>query len=360
MSMPSTMLTFPHAELMPIIGTPHNTSLKLLTKEIYANACAIPSTCGGSSHGHLGLVMPVAEYTVIAGVAFQLPAHPGPVPNHAAGANAVTRQENIHLFDAIIKELAIATMVQEEIKKQLLTAVDCLYLSALNDDTFSFTNVNMAAMITHLHTNYGPITHAKLENNRASIATVWTPDNPIKALWEQLREIQHISITGRDPLTDNAIKDLTFLIFEATGIFTMACDTWHVRPLTAQTLIKFREHFMIKNKEQLRKLTTSQAGFHSAHAAFHKVPGLPVEAAPQPAGPTPTTPAVAASARPVITNDGLNMYYCWTHGLGFNHNHMSSTCSNPAEGHCTSATVKNMQGGNNTIMSNHCCPPAQE
>jgi len=50
------------------------------------------------------------------------------------------------------------------------------------------------------------------------------------------------------------------------------------------------------------------------------------------------------------------MYYCWTHGLGFNHNHMSATCSKPADGHNTSAMVKNMHGGNNTIMSNHCHP----
>jgi len=146
MSMLSMMLTFPHAELMPIIGTPHNTSLKLLTKEIYANACAIPSTCGGSGHGHLGLIMPVAEYVIVAGIAFQLPMHPGPVPTHAAGANAATHQENIHLFNATITELSIAMTVQEEIKKQLLITVNHLYLAALDDDTFGFADVTVAAM----------------------------------------------------------------------------------------------------------------------------------------------------------------------------------------------------------------------
>ena len=54
----------------------------------------------------------------------------------------------------------------------------------------------------------------------------------------------------------------------------------------------------------------------------------------------------------VTANDGTQVYYCWMHGLGFNKNHTSTTCSNPAEGHCQTATVKNMQGGNNTIMSN--------
>jgi len=80
-------------------------------------------------------------------------------------------------------------------------------------------------MIAHLCTNYGPITHSTLETNHASIANVWTPDDPIETLWECLHEIQHISIEGGDPLTDSAIRNLTFIMFETTGVFTTACDT---------------------------------------------------------------------------------------------------------------------------------------
>ena len=118
------MLTFPHPKLTPIIGTPNNTALKHLTKELYANARAIPSTRGGGGHGHLGLVMPAAEYMVVTGVAFQLPAHPGPGPVHIGAPNAATRQETIRAYDANLKELMLATTVKEEIKKQLLEAVD--------------------------------------------------------------------------------------------------------------------------------------------------------------------------------------------------------------------------------------------
>jgi len=198
-----------------------------------------------------GPVMPVAEYVIVAGVAFQLPAHPGLVPIHAAGTNAATQQENIHLYKATIKELTISMTVQEEIKKQLIIAIDCLYLAKLNNDTRGFVNVTMVAMIMHLHTNYGPILCIELEINCASISTIWTPDNPIESLWECLCKIQCISITGSDPLTNNAIKDLTFLMVEATGIFTTACNTWCICPIAQQTLIKFREHFTSKNKECL-------------------------------------------------------------------------------------------------------------
>jgi len=74
----------PHLHLTPIVGMLTNTMLKFLTKEIYTNACR-------GSHGPFGLVMPVTECLLAAGVALQLLAYPGPVPIHdASGANGAT------------------------------------------------------------------------------------------------------------------------------------------------------------------------------------------------------------------------------------------------------------------------------
>jgi len=72
--------------------------------------------------------MPAAEYLVVTGIAFQLPAHPGPGLVHIGAPNAATCQETICAYDANLKELMLATTVKEEIKKQLLEAVDWLYL----------------------------------------------------------------------------------------------------------------------------------------------------------------------------------------------------------------------------------------
>jgi len=63
-------------------------------------------------------------------------------------------------------------------------------------------------------------------------------------------------------------------------------------------------------------------------------------------------PVQPAPPTAITTNNGISMYYCWTHGLGFNRTHTSATCSNLANGHCLNATVKNMPGSNNTIMLN--------
>jgi len=47
MSSTAPTLAFPHLALTKIIGQPTNTSITLLTREIYANARTIPSLQGG-------------------------------------------------------------------------------------------------------------------------------------------------------------------------------------------------------------------------------------------------------------------------------------------------------------------------
>jgi len=260
-------------------------------------------------------------------------------------------------------------------KKQILVAVDRIYLAALDNDVFGFAEVTIADMLTHLHATYGTITRAELETNRASISTLWTPSEPIKTLWERLREVQRVATAGADPLTNATLMDLTFLLFESTGVFPLACDLWRNRAVANRTLREFRIFFTAENKERLCKLTTTTSGFHSANTAAQVPPPPPPSdtAAAAPRAPTKVKPTVppmpytaSTPAKPnpapvpatpaITTNDGLTMYYCWTHGLGLNRTHTSATCSNPADGHCSNATVKNMQGGNNTIMVNRRCP----
>jgi len=264
----------------------------------------------------------------------------------------------------------IATTAKEEIKKQLLEAVDHLYLAALNDDTFGFAEVSITDMLTHLCTTYGPITCIELESNRASIATMWTPDNPIETLWEHLREVQRISIAGGDPLTDGAIRDLTLIMFEMMGVFTIACDTCRVKPVANQTLIEFRQHFTSKNKECLCKLMATQLGYHCANSivgitqlnltdapAEHSAnAAISIQPSPPPMS-MPRTPTTMTTH--VVTDNGMHMFYCWTHGLGFNRTHTSTTCANPADGHCITATATNMQGGKNIIQAHGYCRHAE-
>jgi len=345
MATPKHSLTFPHEKLTPIVGTPSYLTVKLLIKEVYANARAIPSTRGGGNHGHLGFIMPAADYQTLAGHAFTLPAHPGDTPaNVNANSTQYQLAEGIRAYNATITELTIAISVQEEIKKQILAAVERVYLARLDNDTFGFAPVTVTAMLTHLDTTYGIVTHADLERNRASLTTLWTLHDPIESLWERHREVQRIATAGGDPISDQVLLENTIKLFESTGVFSLACEMWRMKAAANKTYTDFITYFTAENKERIRKLTTGSTGYHGANVATTVNNTNTMT--------TATSHTTAATQGPVTSNDGVSVYYCWTHGLGFNKNHTSATCSNPGTGHCQTATIKNMHGGNNTIMTN--------
>ncbi len=178
--------------------------------------------------------------------------------------------KGICLYKATIAKLALAASLREELKKQILTTIDRMYLMILEDATFGFSKLSVLDMLTHLSTTYSTITWSDLESNRASIATIWSTADPIKILWDCLREVQHIAAAGGDPLSDATIIDLTTILFESTGIFTLACDMWRLCPAANKTYIKFCEFFTTENKEHLRKnITTVNGGYHSANTVAH-------------------------------------------------------------------------------------------
>ena len=350
---------FPHPELTPIRGQPNSTTLKVLKSEIYANCRAIPSTYGGGLHGHLGLALPAAEYLALAGVAFNLPAHPGPTPTIVAAGAKPTGAEitkATQIYTAALLSLSTARALMGALTAQITRAVDKVYLAALRDKVYGFSDVTLVQMLTHLVTKYAIITRAELEANRLQLSHAWNVDDPIETLWTRVIEICSLATDGKEPLTDATTIELLTIMLEKTGLFTSACEAWHRKPEADQTWDNFQVHFTAENKQRLRKLTTGQAGFHGANAADGGTPPVVLHTAFAAAATTPATPRRAPTAVPpatpvVTTNDGTRMYYCWTHGLGTNANHTSATCQRPGEGHKQNATAINVQGGNNTIMA---------
>ena len=85
----SSSLTFPHPELTIINGEPNAASLRLLQKELRANARQIFSLRGGGSNdGHLRTLLADSECARRTNVAFVIPIHPGASPVHQAQATA--------------------------------------------------------------------------------------------------------------------------------------------------------------------------------------------------------------------------------------------------------------------------------
>ena len=97
---------------------------------------------------------------------------------------------------------------------------------------------------------------------------------------------------------------LTLSALEQTGVYSHSIRTWHDRPDLEHTLSTFRSHFVHGDKERLRLLTASTAGYHGAHAAL------------QTHDYTPTTSIAAAThVIPSVHNsfscNSIQLGYCW-------------------------------------------------
>ena len=67
MTISANTFAVPHPELIKLEeGTvPNAAYLPSLKKQVYTNASTVPSSLGGGLHGHLGIVMPVADYAAL-------------------------------------------------------------------------------------------------------------------------------------------------------------------------------------------------------------------------------------------------------------------------------------------------------
>jgi hypothetical protein len=328
----TTGLTFPHPDLTIIIGKPTYATVRKLQKELYANAKVIPSTLGGGHNGHLALVMTDAEYLVISAEPYDEPVHPGTQPAHQGGATSAQMTEANRLYDGKITQVALHVSVVNALRQQILCAVDNMYLMALEDPDLGYL-VSPRDMLKHLQTTYGTITPLEIEQNRATLTSAWNPDDDIEGLWVRIRDAQLLAKRANEEILDPAAIRLTVQALEASGVFDFALDNWRLKDDATKTMLSFKEHINKEDSERNRKLTAKTGGYHGANGADGNRP----RDTPPP-NPTPTSGTV-------VLPNGVMMYYCWSHGLGKNKQHTSSTCTFKKDGHIDTATADNMQGG---------------
>lgn len=252
--------TFPYVSLTPIDGKPTNTTLQVLQRQLYTNARSVPSPCGGGNHGHLAMVLSAPDYLLRTGVPFIIPVHPGPPPE-ATGTSA-TIAVAIRNYNDALTDVTLYNSLSAALTSQILTAVNALFLSALEDPDFGFGDVTPLTMLNHLRAEYGTMTPEELERNRLALSEPWNFDNPIEDLWGKLANIQRVAALGGVPIPEITIVTLTLAMIEATGLLATTTEKFRLRPTSDWTIALFKSEFLLgTNKECVRRLTAGAAGF---------------------------------------------------------------------------------------------------
>jgi hypothetical protein len=345
----SRTFTFPHATLTVLHGKPTSATIKLLIREVFANARAIHSTRGGGANGYLATCMPPDTYLIRAGQAFAIPTHPGPQPTHSSTATSAQITVTNRQYDQDLVDFDTYSAVTETIRKQILEAIDPIFYNVLEDNIFGYADVTILQLLTHVTSEYGTLTRTDLEANRNHLKSPWNPDDEFANLWTRIKSVRQIAVDGGDPISDNTTMELTLEALRQAGVYAHALQTWDDKPETEQSYANFKTHFTLQEKNRLRNVTAKAAGFNATQVpatqltppAAHIIPPNDAHAA--------AADAAGTNRNKPYTSNGMELFYCWTHGLSKNAAHSSSTCENKAEGHNDAATLDNRMGGVNRI-----------
>ena len=379
---------FPYPVLTKIVGTPTYDSIKVVNDELSANAASVHSDLGGGLHGHLAITMNATIYATISVTPFTAPTVPAPPV--LAGMTAAQITALNRRYDADKAKFHQYVALQNSLKKQLIAAVDEIYLAAISEPYIKYGNRTLLEMLTHLYTTYAKISPADLKENERKMNSPWDPNQPFEVLVRQIQDATDFASHGGSPYTQRQIVDTAYTLVYSTGLFHDDCKKWRKRiaPLL-QDWPSFTKFFAEayndwrdaqKTTAGNRYATANAAPVHrafeeetiaaianlanataadraaTAHltatnarlteelkAAQNKL----VAALEKIASLTQGSRAPLADVSNRVDNRPPDRHYCWTHGYCCKHT--SQRCPSPNDGHVRNATARKPQGGSALI-----------
>ena len=218
---------FPYPVLTKIVGTPTYDSIKVVNDELSANAASVHSDLGGGLHGHLAITMNATIYATISATPFTAPTVPDPPV--LAGMTAAQITALNRRYDADKAKFHQYVALQNSLKKQLIAAVDEIYLAAISEPYIKYGNRTLLEMLTHLYTTYAKISPVDLKENEQKMNSPWDPNQPFEVLVRQIQDATDFASHGGSPYTQRQIVDTAYTLVYSTGLFHDDCKKWRKR-----------------------------------------------------------------------------------------------------------------------------------
>jgi hypothetical protein len=168
----------------------------------------------GFQHGHLGLVMPVAEFTALTGAAYIAPVYPD-VPDYHVQPDAATRQEWEASYKHRMIDANVAKALSNHLVKLITQAVPNTYLAILRDTVHGYAEVTPQQMLNHLMDTFGTIEPEDLEENMHRLrAPPWNPSTSIHEVFAMAKNCGQFAALGDDPISEPAMVRTLATTFE--------------------------------------------------------------------------------------------------------------------------------------------------
>ena len=263
---------FPHPTLTKIVGMPTFENLQHLRSQLSANAASIDSTLGNGQLGLLGLTITAAKYLLLSnGEAWTLPDKPDINPTiDIVNSTAIQISETNRQHKILQDQWKEVNACDKALKKQLVEAVDNLYLRGLADDTLGYAQVTTLEMITNLVDKYTTITPAILAENYMAMRAEYNPDTPMEHLFKQIEDGRDLVDAGDVPYTEPQLVAITYPLIFAMGQYTEVCRGWRMKERDdRRSWTIFKEWFGAAYLDKLNEPpTATDQGYRAASAVI--------------------------------------------------------------------------------------------
>jgi hypothetical protein len=223
--------------------------------------------------------------------------------------------------------------IESALMQQVLAAVPHKHFQLLADEETGFATVSTLVILNHLDVMYGKITDTEISANLKDLTKLGTLPLTLKSLWTHIHKFRASATAAANPISEQTAIRFVITNPEGTGLFTADIRDWNKLPAVAHTLEALMDHFNLADDEHC----CSSLSNEPASMAMPFLWLLVKQALDAPTVPVPAASPTVAPTKP--------FYCCWSHGIGPNHSHTSSTCRIPLASHCHDATLKNMKGG---------------
>jgi hypothetical protein len=269
----AVMASFPHPILPTVQGEPDYQTIHATRKFLQASSRAIDTHLGGCTLGHLGLIISEAAYAIIAPKTNEeptllvTPSAPGRAPA-ATDGTAAQISAACHQWEEDVQTYRTCTSVQQELKKQIISVCEPMYLEILNDNMVGYARISARGMLDHLFETYGNITAVDLEINFEHMRRAWDPQQPVETLFKQNQDCANYSEAGGVLIGHPQQINVGYAKIFATGHFMSACRRWNEKPTADKIWTQFKSHFAAAHHQhkQMQGESTATAGYHSANA----------------------------------------------------------------------------------------------
>jgi hypothetical protein len=179
----------------------------------------------GGNHGHLTWTITAAQqYLMLTNIPFPQPVTLPPAPHIPLPISAAQASEIVwqHLEDK--RAFAQYYDTDKALVQLIIAAKPIMYIKALSDNNYGYTDVTTLQLLTHLQTMHGTVTPVNCELNLAMMHSPWMTPIPIKRLFKQLKEGWRFAATNAKAIANSRLAQIGFqlMVKPACSLLTVA------------------------------------------------------------------------------------------------------------------------------------------